>query len=171
MIIVFFCVSIFHVPFFTDGSSSASTGTRSRVTGFCPTKPGIDHRHMLGLAPIVIAEAGHLPFTVNDDTFARWLRGKKRRAAATTQRPDGSRRYAGQLDELPPARSISACSLRMISLFFDIKISFRMQTIAAHPFNRARTDCQSSLANDRRIFCDRWYSLTTPRTNRGDTKE
>jgi hypothetical protein len=36
-------------------------------------QPGIDHRDMLGLAPVVIAEASHLALAMNDDALARRL--------------------------------------------------------------------------------------------------
>ena len=50
-------------------------------------KTRIDHRHMFGLAPIVISEAGNLAFSVDDDPFSRRLSGKKQRI-----RPRGNSR-------------------------------------------------------------------------------
>ena len=60
----------------------------------------IDHRHVLGLAAIVISKTGNLAFSMDDDPFSCRLGGKKQMI-----RPRGnsscSHRYTRQLHKLP----------------------------------------------------------------------
>jgi hypothetical protein len=62
----------------------------------------INHRYMLCLATIVIAETRHLTLAMDDDSFSRRLSGKEWRFRPR-QSAQHRRGCTGQFDELPPA--------------------------------------------------------------------